>query len=262
MNFNYQLRYSKTGRARFISHLDTLSCLARAIRRTGFELAFTQGMRPKPILSLAMPLGVGVEGEDEICDFSLRQRAPLNDLARKLQSELPRGMALKSVGLSFDRAKAASRVESCGYRIDLDSPATDYADAVNSYNLAGELIILRKRPKGDKEVDIKKYVESLDLAEGGGLCFTMKVTAKGTARPDEIVRALSDFSGKELRAARIVRTGIELAEEEQPSAPGYGNRSGRIAGRPGGRSSGRHSSRSSGRHGNHPGGRSSRRGRS
>ena len=79
MNFNYQLRFSKTGRARFISHLDTLSCLVRAVRRAGFELASTQGMRPKPILSLATPLGDGVAGQREIRDSSLRQRAHLTE---------------------------------------------------------------------------------------------------------------------------------------------------------------------------------------
>ncbi|MCL4473718.1 MAG: TIGR03936 family radical SAM-associated protein [Actinobacteria bacterium] len=230
MNFNYQMRFSKTGRARFISHLDTLSCLVRAIRRTGFELAFSQGMRPKPVLSLAMPLGVGVEGEDEICDFSLRQRAPLTDLAKKLSRELPQGMELKSVGPSFDRSKAASRVESCGYRVELDDAAgehpdaaAEYGEAAGKYNGASELVLLRKRPKGDKEVDIKKYVDRIDLLEDGrGVAFDMKVTSEGTARPDEIVRALGSFAGRELKASRIVRTSITVREEEQPRAPGPG----------------------------------------
>ena len=237
MNFNYQMRFSKTGRARFISHLDTLSCLVRAIRRTGFELSFSQGMRPKPVLSLAMPLGVGVEGEDEICDFSLRQRAPLTDLAKKLSRELPQGMELKSVGPSFDRSKAASRVESCGYRVELADAAGEhpyapgehpditagYAEAASRYNGASELVLLRKRPKGDKEVDIKKYVDRVELLEDGrGVVFDMKVTSEGTARPDEIVRALGDFAGRQLKASRIVRTGITVREEEQPRAPGPG----------------------------------------
>ncbi len=225
MNFNYQMRFSKTGRARFISHLDTLSCLVRAVRRTGFELAFSQGMRPKPVLSLAMPLGVGVEGEDEICDFSLRQRAPLGELAKKLSHELPQGIELKSVGPCFDRAKSAARVESCGYRIELEEQAADYKDAVDRYNQADEFVLLRRRPKGDKKVDIKKYVERLILLEDGkGITFDMKVTAEGTARPDEIIESLSGFAGRELTAVRIVRTEIRVKEEEQPRLPRPGRR--------------------------------------
>ena len=250
MNFNYQMRFSKAGRARFISHLDTLSCLVRAVRRTGFELAFSQGMRPKPLLSLAMPLGVGVEGEDEICDFSLSQRAPLAELAKKLARELPQGMELGSVGPSFDRAKAAARVESCAYRIELtETPtgsaedaglrageartaglAAKLADAAEKYNEAAAMVVLRKRPKGDKEVDIKKYVSRVEPlsgggigghghGHGGGIAFEMKVTSEGTARPEEIVAALARLAGREFRPASIVRTGISLREEEQPRPP-------------------------------------------
>ncbi|MBI5869429.1 MAG: DUF2344 domain-containing protein [Actinobacteria bacterium] len=225
MNFNYQMRYSKTGRARFISHLDTLSCLVRALRRTGVELAFSQGMRPKPILSLAMPLGVGVEGEDEICDFSLKSRAPLTELAKQISHELPQGIELKSVGPTYDRAKAAARVDSCAYRIEFAGPASAYEDAVGKYNSQRELVLMRHRPKGDKEVDIKKYVEKIDLRDdGNGITFDMKVTPEGTARPDEIISALSGFAGSELAPGRIVRTEIRLTEEEQPRAPRPGGR--------------------------------------
>jgi len=229
MNFNYQMIFSKTGRARFIAHLDTLSCLMRAIRRAGFEFAYTQGMRPKPILSLAMPLGVGVEGESEIFDFSLQQRAPIAELAKKLSGELPEGINLISIGPSFDRTKSASRVESVSYRIELAEPLESYEEAADSYNQAAVMVLTRHRPKGDKEVDIKKYVDKVGLLEsGGGIFFDMKVTPEGTGRPDEIIEALTRFAGGDLRATRVTRTKIRLQEEEQPRPSRYrGQRPGR-----------------------------------
>ncbi|MFA5810185.1 MAG: TIGR03936 family radical SAM-associated protein [Thermoleophilia bacterium] len=221
MNFNYQMRFSKTGRARFIAHLDTLSCLMRAIRRAGFEFAFTQGMRPKPVLSLAMPLGVGIEGEDEICDFSLQQRAPLTELAKKLGNELPQGMELKMLGPTFDRTKSASRVESVSYRIEFAGAPAGLSEAAGRYNEESAIILLRKRPKGDKEVDIKKYVREVELSpgEGGpqGITFDMAVTSEGTGRPDEIIMALSGICGEEIRISRIVRTAIDIKDEPSPS---------------------------------------------
>lgn len=226
MKINYQMRFSKTGRARFIAHLDTLSCLVRAVRRTGFKLAFTEGMRPKPILSLAMPLGVGIEGEDEICDFSLQQRAPLSELAKKLSRELPEGLELISLGPSMDRTKSASRVESVSYRIEFaDDNAGDQqnglVEAINRYNNEESLVITRTRPKGDKDVDLKKFVETVTLQDAvSGIAFTMSVTAEGTARPEEIVTAIREYSGEQLPVARIVRTGIKLKEEALDPRPG------------------------------------------
>lgn len=216
MNFNYQMRFSKTGRARFIAHLDTLSCLMRAIRRAGYEMAETQGMRPKPLLSLAMPLGVGVEGEDEICDFSLKQRAPLTELAKQLNSELPQGMELKSVGPTFDRTKAASRVSSVSYRIELAEEPAGLGEAIGRYNGLDEYVLTRRRPKGDKEVDLKKYIRTLELAEGPALSFDMAVTPEGTGRPEEIIEALGSLAGAQLSASRVIRTAIGIEEEAKP----------------------------------------------
>lgn len=220
MSFNYRMNFSKTGRARYIAHLDTLSCLVRAMRRTGFDLAYTQGLRPKPILSLAMPLGVGVEGEDEICDFALKQRAPIDELARRLRRELPEGIELKSVGPTLDTSKSASRVCGVSYRILLAEVPADLADAVAAYNDASELLLLRRRPKGDKEVDIKRYVAGVEQCGDGAVCFEMEVTNEGTGRPEEVIEALGGFLPGELEIARIIRTGIELKEEKKKAPPG------------------------------------------
>lgn len=218
MSFGYRMRFAKTGRARFIAHLDTLGCLVRAVRRTGYDLAQTQGMRPKPLLSLAMPLGVGVEGEDEICDLELKQRIPLTEFAMKLNRELPEGIELKSVGPCLDRTKSAARVDSVSYRVTLAAPA-DLTEAVGRYAGSDELVIVRQRPKGDKEVDVKKYVPRVELAgDGASLGFDMKVTAEGTARPEEVIALLEGFAGRDIEVARVTRTAIRL-KEERPAAP-------------------------------------------
>ncbi len=220
MKFNYRMHFSKKGRARFVSHLDTLSCLVRAVRRAGFRLAYTEGMRPKPILSLAMPLGVGVEGEDEICDFALAQRAPLNELASRLGAELPEGMTLKSVGPTWDHSKSAARVEAVNYRISFREPLPGLAEACDRFGEAPEFKVLRRRPKGDKEIDVKQYVRSVrPLADGAGIEFTMKVTGEGTARPEEIVESLAALGAGSPAVQRVVRIAIILRDDRPPRPP-------------------------------------------
>lgn len=224
MSFGYRLRFSKTGRARFIAHLDTLACLVRAVRRAGYELAQTQGMRPKPLLSLAMPLGVGVEGEDEICDFELKQRVPLTEFAKKLSRELPEGIELKTVGPCLDRTKSAARVAMVSYRIALaGTPVSD--KALKLFADSPELKVMRHRPKGDKEVDVKKYVSRVEASpDGGSLTFDMVVTEEGTARPEEVIGLLEGFSGHEIKVVRVTRTAIELKEERSAAQPARGRR--------------------------------------
>ncbi len=225
MNFNYQMRFSKTGRARFIAHLDTLSLLVRAIRRAGYQLALTEGMRPKPILSLAMPLGVGIEGEDEICDFSLRQRVPLGEFSRMLGRQLPEGIDLKSIGPCHDRSKSASRVARVSYRVQFSSPV-GWGKALEKFNSEKKLTVMRKRPKGDKNVDVKRYVDKVGVGKEGCLEFDMAVTSGGTARPEEVIGLLEEFAGRPAGRYKVIRTAIILDQEKPlpPPRPGHGKR--------------------------------------
>jgi hypothetical protein len=57
----YRITFAVGGRARFLSHLETVDTLLGALRRAGFDIALSKGMRPRPVISLALPRAVGVE---------------------------------------------------------------------------------------------------------------------------------------------------------------------------------------------------------
>jgi radical SAM family uncharacterized protein len=64
--FKVVFRFVKQGLFRYISHLDLLSLLARALRMTELPVATTKGFNPKPRLSLPFPLLLGAESTCEI----------------------------------------------------------------------------------------------------------------------------------------------------------------------------------------------------
>ena len=53
--------FSKTGRAKYISHLDTMRTFTRAFRRTSLPLWYTQGFNPHLYMTFPLPLALGVE---------------------------------------------------------------------------------------------------------------------------------------------------------------------------------------------------------
>jgi radical SAM family uncharacterized protein/radical SAM-linked protein len=65
----YEVVYSKTGRARFLSHLDVTTHLQRALRRAGIETDFSEGFHPKMLISYAPALPLGMEGKAECFEF-------------------------------------------------------------------------------------------------------------------------------------------------------------------------------------------------
>lgn len=63
--------FQKTGSAVYISHLDLMRLFQRAFKRAGLPLTHTQGFNPRPSVSIALPLSVGVESRCELLDFEL-----------------------------------------------------------------------------------------------------------------------------------------------------------------------------------------------
>ena len=63
--------FEKTGNGIWMSHLDLMRVFQRAFKRAGLPLTHTQGFNPRPSVSIALPLSVGVESVCELLDFEL-----------------------------------------------------------------------------------------------------------------------------------------------------------------------------------------------
>jgi len=66
-----RLLFEKTGSAVWMSHLDLMRLFQRAFKRADLPLKHTQGFNPRPSVSIALPLSVGVESICELLDFDL-----------------------------------------------------------------------------------------------------------------------------------------------------------------------------------------------
>ena len=53
--------FQKTGNAVYLSHLDLMRLFQRSFKRAGLPLTHTQGFNPRPSVSIALPLSLGVE---------------------------------------------------------------------------------------------------------------------------------------------------------------------------------------------------------
>ena len=65
--------FEKSGKAVFISHLDLMRLFQRAFKRAGLPLTHTQGYSPRPSVSIALPLSVGISSRCELLDFDLTE---------------------------------------------------------------------------------------------------------------------------------------------------------------------------------------------
>ena len=63
--------FEKTGTAAYISHLDLMRLFQRSFKRAGLPLTHTKGFNPRPSVSIALPMSLGVESVCELLEFDL-----------------------------------------------------------------------------------------------------------------------------------------------------------------------------------------------
>jgi len=88
--------FAKKGILRYISHLDLMRLLSRALRRSGFLLKVTEGFNPHVKISMARALKLGLESDHEEASVVLRQIVSPDDFCSVLNKQLPEGVTIKS----------------------------------------------------------------------------------------------------------------------------------------------------------------------
>ena len=140
--------FSKTGRMKYLSHLELVIMLQRAMRRAGFPLEYSKGFHPFPKISFGPPLGVGISGMSEYFDMEITPPFDLEVNRVKLNSMLPEGIYIK------DMAGLPAGVES------LNRFITRYEYEVRSADLSCITTFLSR-----KEICIKREKGSVNLRD-------------------------------------------------------------------------------------------------
>ena len=136
--------FQKTGNAVYISHLDLMRLFQRAFKRAGLPLTHTQGFNPRPSVSIALPLSVGVESRCELLDFELETDAfSCDEIRSRLNQALVEGVHVLSV------YSGGEKIRNLAY---LDCVVALEYDAGVSQNAAQQILELFSR----EEVAVEK----------------------------------------------------------------------------------------------------------
>jgi radical SAM-linked protein len=204
-----RLRFAKRGNLRLVSHHDLLRCLERTLRRAEVPVARSQGFNPRPRIVFTLALGLGIEGRREVVELDLAEPMEPAEVLRRLTAAAPPGFDwLEAQAVPPGRPAHAEAVQ---YRLDVPADRRDAASASLARFLASESWpYTRHRPDRDVALDLRPFVLDAELDEAGALCFRMKITPTGSARPEELIDALGlrDLLGQ---GSVLVRHDLELA---------------------------------------------------
>lgn len=201
--------YEKTGMAKFISHLDTVRCITRAMKRANVPIWYTEGFNPHAFLTFAMPLSLGFESYCETVDFRLTEDVDLAELTEKLNNALPVDITVKKIALP---KMSPNDIRWAEYKIIFNNPDELLLSKAHSILSADEILVEKKgkqgRKKVAKEVNIKEHIRTYELKEENNKLILKTVLASGTTtniNPMLLIGALTKNTNTDEQDVDIIK---------------------------------------------------------
>ena len=161
-----RLRFEKTGRAVYISHLDLMHTMQRAFSRAGYALKYSEGFNPHPQISIALPLSVGTASFCELMDFRLKDELDIKLLPEKLTDALPEGIRVTDCYIPEHKTAELKYLEIEG-RFDYDGkPVDEMCRALRTFYARESIVIEKKTKRGIGQSDIRPAIRELSFETG------------------------------------------------------------------------------------------------
>ena len=161
-----RILFEKTGSAVWISHLDLMRLFQRAFKRADLPLKHTQGFNPRPSVSIALPLSVGVESVCELLDFDLDGvSVPCDEITERLNRSLVDGVVVYK---TYENGRKHRDLALLDCKVILEYDRGVPAEALTSIQtlFASDSVMVTKKTKnGIQEQDIIPMIRNIRIVQ-------------------------------------------------------------------------------------------------
>ncbi len=193
---NYVIKYARDERVKYISHLDFIRTFHRAVRRAGLSMAFSEGFNPHPIMTVAMPLSVGVTSESEYVKIGFSEDYSEVEIKERLNKAFPDGFEILKVVKTEGKTHDFAKLDRAVYLVELEASGADFDEKAFLQN--SELLVMKKTKSGEKEADIRPYIYDFEVTErADGIMKIKMCLAAGNVynlKPDTVISAMEKYT--------------------------------------------------------------------
>ena len=160
--------FEKKGNAIWMSHLDLMRLFQRAFKRAGLLLTHSHGFNPRPSVSFALPLSVGIESSCELLDFALENCSFSSDeIKERLNQALVDGVRVVDIYDDGRKIRDLSLLQ-CQIDLEYEQPVTDDAcHAIRALFSGDEVIVPKKTKSGIQDQNIITMIHRLHISRVG-----------------------------------------------------------------------------------------------
>ena len=198
-----RVRFGKEGALRFIGHLDVLRTFQKIFRRAEIPMVYSQGFSPHPIMSFALPLGLGLSSEGEYLDAEIEDGMTTEEILSRLRAATSDELPVYAVRVLPEKAgNAMASVGRAAYRLEIPAEyAAALASAAETLLAESSHIISKKTKTQTVSFDLRPCIYELtcplaDAGEGGcrrqpgegdlsaNLFLTLAAGSKANVKPE------------------------------------------------------------------------------
>jgi len=160
-----RLRFAKTDRAKYMSHLYLMRTFQRAFSRADIAIKYSEGFNPHPKISIVAPLSLGVESRCELLDFEAEGDFGPSEIER-LNAALPGGIRAVSCAPPVNKPGELAWI---GHIISFfyDNGVHEGSAEKIEKLFSGPVTVLKKTKRGESETDISPLVMDMTARQAG-----------------------------------------------------------------------------------------------
>jgi radical SAM-linked protein len=209
VSIRIRIKYTKTDRLRFLSHLDLMTLFHRAAVRARVPIAFSRGFNPHPKIAFGPALSVGIESEAEYLDMETDPFINLQQIIKNLNTTLPLGiMILAAQVIPKSSPSLSGSIVRYKYKVTVPAAnAGDIGHRVGEFLSRTAIMVTRD----GRQKDIRPGIESITAARVGSMAgLEIILLERDQLRPrvQDVIEQLFAVSADHSVLFGVKRTGM------------------------------------------------------
>ncbi len=210
--FRTLLKFSRNGDVKYLSHLEQIDFLRRAVKRAALPVSYTAGFSPQIKMSFGPAISVGYESDCEYADLYFTDKVNLDIIKCAVAGQLPDGYKIdevKQIPLKFPAVDSV--VNLAEYAV---SGAVIDDKRIKEY-LALETMPVVKMKKGKETVvDARPLIYSMEKTEDGGLKILLRFGQSKNLKLSTLLQNVLDLSEDDIKNLNVKRKKLCVEKNE------------------------------------------------
>lgn len=201
--------YTKADLLVYLSHLDMVRLIERALRRADIAVLYTEGFHPTAKITFSLPAPLGMPSYGEVFEAYLDEVVDAEDFVNRMNACLPKGCRITSAqALGEGEAKLSKCAMQATYEIALEGEMPE--EILARVMAEEECPVVKKNKKGrDVEVDIRDKIIALEKTPEG-FSATLDASHSAVLSPTLLLEYLKNIYEDMPQIKQITKTRVAI----------------------------------------------------